>query len=67
MVVREEDFELAKQNGVNLSELLSEDALNNVHKESEVRQVNENGEITTSDDLASDLSKIFAKAFSARR
>lgn len=67
LVVREEDFELAKQNGVNLSELLSEDVLNNVHKESEVRQVNENGEITTSDDLASDLSKIFAKAFSARR
>lgn len=66
LVVREEDFELAKQNGIKLNEYISQDVLNNVKSDSEVCHVSENGDIEASD-LASDLSKIFAKAFSTRK
>lgn len=66
LVVREEDLELAKQNGINLNSLLSESALHNINKDISVGNVNSNGEMSESD-LTSDLSKIFAQAFSSRK
>ena len=58
MVVREEDLELAKANNIKLEAFLNPELLESVsHTDSDNYE----------DDLASDLSKIFAEAFGARK
>ena len=58
LVVREEDLELAKANNIKLEAFLNPELLESVsHTDSDNYE----------DDLASDLSKIFAEAFGARK